>query len=71
MHGCLMFTKDVNRTCDELEEAGCVVERDDQAGTVTVKDDGTVVYRAIQKGFGQPWIVMFEDSKRIGWEKPT
>lgn len=40
-----------------MENAGLTVEKDFYAGTVIAKFKKTEVYRAIEKGRDQPWIV--------------
>ncbi len=65
-----MFTKEVEEVAKNLKSNGCVVNRDKSAGTIEVKDteDGDLfVFRAIEKGPGQPWIGMFYDTARIKW----
>jgi hypothetical protein len=63
----LIQTATVNGYCRMLRENDCVVDRDDEAGTVVAKDGDAVVFKAIQKGRGQPWIASFHDSDRIQW----
>jgi len=53
-----------------LYEQGCDVKSDADAGTVEVKDGDDVVFRGLEKGRGQPWIVMHYNSDRITWQKP-
>lgn len=67
---CLSTTKTVRAFLDRLEADGCEVVLDLGAGTAVATDDGLVVYRALQKGRGQPWIVRCMDSARINWAKP-
>lgn len=64
-------------TTDVLEEYlarlhanDCQIQRDRDAGTVTVLDGEHRVLAAIQKGRGGPWIVRFLDSDRIHWARP-
>ncbi len=64
---CLSTTKVVREFLDRLEADGCEVKLDLEAGTATATDDGEVVYRALQKGKGQPWIVRCTNSRRISW----
>jgi hypothetical protein len=67
MKGSLMTTEFVDQCCNQLAEVGCVVERNEEAGTVVAKDGSTVVLRAIHKGEGQPWLAIFYGSDRIHW----
>ncbi len=65
-----MLTPEVDEVVKNLEANECVVNRDKSPGTIEVKDtqDGDLfVFRAIQKGRGQPWIGMFYDTARIKW----
>lgn len=57
-----------------LEANDCLVKRRGLSGTVEVYDDDNVVLQALEKGYGQPWIVRFYESDRIKWtlkETPT
>jgi hypothetical protein len=54
---------------EKLEAEGCTVEHDHLAGTVRVKDDGEVVYMALQKGFDGPWIVACYNTPRMTWNE--
>ena len=56
----LLTIEHVNAMVGALDDTGSfVVVRDIWAGTVVVtgRKTGTEVYRAIEKGTGQPWIV--------------
>jgi len=64
---CLSTTKVVREFLDRLKADGCEVKLDLDAGTATATDGGVVVYRALQKGKGQPWIVRCTNSRRISW----
>jgi hypothetical protein len=69
MSACLMLTKDLDDQIADLEAVGCDIDRDDDAGTVDVRDADQLVLTAIQKGNSmQPWIVRFIESDRIKWK---
>ncbi len=62
-----MLTPEVKEVVKNLVANGCVVNRDNAAGTIEAKDGDLFVFRAIQKGRCQPWIGMFYDTARIKW----
>lgn len=64
---CMAETKKVQAAIANLRANHCVVLGGIQSGFVTVKDNGKIVYRALQKGDGQPWIVSWYNSDRIQW----
>lgn len=66
----LMLTETVNEQAKLLRDNGCVVVIDRDAGTVVAKDGDEYVFKAIQKGRGQPWIGMFFETDRVKWN-PT
>jgi hypothetical protein len=65
---CLATTATVRNTLAGLTFAGCEVDGSISAGHLSVYDDLTLVYRALQKGKGQPWIVSAYNSERITWK---
>jgi len=66
---CMSKTSIVLAKVDDLKELGCTATVDREAGTVEVKDGDVVVYKALQKGKGQPWIVRCVNSERVWWQK--
>ncbi len=65
---CLTDTKTVKSFMKQLKDAGCEVMEDyKDACIVEAKDGDTVVYKGIQKGRGQPWIVRTNSTERIKW----
>jgi hypothetical protein len=64
---CLSHTKTVADTLDDAMANGCTKEGGIRDGFLTIKDGETVLYRALQKGTGQPWIVAGYESERIKW----
>jgi hypothetical protein len=66
----MLKTADVDRFASDLEANACKVKRDRHAGTVQAFDGDKVVFWALQKGGGGPWIARFTDSDRITWARP-
>jgi hypothetical protein len=66
-HACMATTETVKHYVERLEVEGCEVSR--QPECYIVVDDGTVVYHALQKGHGGPWIVLCRNSRCITWEE--
>jgi hypothetical protein len=60
-------TKTVRKAVDGLLVNGCVMTGSIKDGHLTVKDNGKIVYRALQKGPSGPWIVSYYNSDRIHW----
>lgn len=67
-YSCLITTENLDPIIVGLQANDCIVERDNEAGTVTVRDGDVNVLRAIQKGHKGPWIALFRDSDRIKWQ---
>lgn len=58
----LLNTEHVKAMTSALEGAGVFkVEKDWQEGTVTATHGKKEVFKALQKGKGQPWIVRYHD----------
>jgi hypothetical protein len=66
-HVCLATSETVHAALKMLRANECEVDLDKKAGTVTVRDGEAIVYQAIQKSRGGPWIVCCTDSDRIRW----
>jgi len=49
----------VNQKAKEVIANGGTVTRDKSAGTVVANFGSDVIFKAIRKGHGQPWIVMY------------
>lgn len=62
---CMTDTKTVKRFMADLLANDCECVLDLQAGTAEAKDGNITVYKALQKGKGQPWIVAYENTERI------
>lgn len=61
------MTKLLNKThvkamVKAMKSAGLRLEVDYEAGTVIAYHDDKVIYRALEKGKGQPWIVRHVDA---------
>lgn len=69
MSVCMATTKTVKWAVGELETAGCKVVADWTIGTIKVTDGDIVVYQAIQKGPGQPWIVRYCNGPTFRWRE--
>lgn len=54
----------------QLVANGCTIESDGYVNHVKCFDGDTVVFAALSKGPGQPWIVRFTESDRIKWHGP-
>ena len=65
---CLELTATVDEFIAALKFNGCEIRRDKDARTVEAFDDGVTVFRAIQKGNRQTWIVSFYETDRIKWK---
>jgi len=63
----MLRTKQVKEYLDNLKTAGMDVKHDAKAGTAEVKDGEVVVFKAIQKGKGGPWIVKYANSDNVKW----
>src|SRR5262249_2074743 len=66
-YSCLATRETVRAALRMLRAADCKVDLDEEAGAVTVHDGDAIVYQAIEKGRGQPWIVCCSDSDHIKW----
>lgn len=64
----LADTETVKKFIRQLKDDGCEVMEDyENALVVEAKDGDVSVYRGIQKGRNQPWLVMCRDSDNIKW----
>ncbi len=63
----MLMTKAVKEYLKQLKTAGMEVKYDAKAGTAEVKDGDVVVFKALQKGNGQPWIVQYKDGDNVKW----
>lgn len=61
-------TTTVKAALKGLKDQGCDVTLNTKAGTAEAKDGAVVVYKALQKGRGQPWIVRTSNSDRVTWK---
>jgi hypothetical protein len=50
---------------------GCSVEHDKSSGTAKAFHNGDVVFRALQKGKGGPWICRFVNTDEVTWAGTT
>jgi hypothetical protein len=60
-------TKTVLKFLEDLKNKGCTIAHDPDAGTATAHDGTVCVYRALQKGKRQPWIVRTSNGPNVQW----
>lgn len=58
---CMAETATVKEALNQLEAQGLEVERDFTGGVAKAKLRGVVLYWAMQKGKGGPWIVRISE----------
>jgi hypothetical protein len=63
----LLMTERVLTILCDAGSTGCYVEHDKSAGTAKAYDDENLVFQAIQKGRGGPWICRFVQTEQITW----
>ena len=63
----MLLTPAVKEYIARLKAAGMTTTFDKDAGTAEGKDGDTVVFKAIQKGKGAPWIVRYTNSGQVKW----
>lgn len=69
---CLASTETVKTTVASLESNGCkVTEGSYREGYMTVSEGDKPVYKVLQKGHRQPWIVIMYNGDRVRWQKAT
>jgi hypothetical protein len=68
---CMLLTKDVTNYLRQLKRNGCTTTRDNDAGVAEARDGDQIVFKALQKGQGQHWIVRYLNSDRIQWDRST
>jgi hypothetical protein len=67
-YACMATTNVVKAAVANLTHNECRIEADYEVGIVQAFDGDAIVYRALQKGEGQPWIVSCFNSQRIHWD---
>jgi hypothetical protein len=67
----LLTTDRVESILRDAVSKGCYVEHDKSAGTVRAHHSGDVVFQALQKGNGGPWICRFVNTDQITWTGST
>jgi hypothetical protein len=63
----LLTTEQVESILRDAVRNGCYVEHDKSAGTAKAFHGGDLVFQAIQKGTGGPWIGRFVTTDQITW----
>jgi hypothetical protein len=66
----MLKTPAVKAYLQMLKQAGCAVKLDTKTGTAEAFDGDAPVFRALQKGPGNPWIVRYQNSDRVTWNQP-
>jgi hypothetical protein len=67
----LLTTDRVESILRDAVAKGCYVEHDKSAGTAKAHRNGDLVFQAIQKGKGGPWIGRFINTEHITWTGTT
>jgi hypothetical protein len=67
----LLTTDRVLSILRDAVSKGCFIEHDKRAGTAKAFHDGVLVFQALQKGKGGPWISRFVNSEDITWTGST
>ena len=67
----LLTTDRVESILRDAVSKGCYVEHDKSAGTAKAYHDGDLVFQALQKGKGGPWICRFLNTEHITWTGAT
>jgi hypothetical protein len=67
----LLTTDTVESILRDAVAKGCYVEHDKSAGTAKAHRDGDLVFQALQKGKGGPWICRFVNTESIKWTGAT
>lgn len=58
----LLTTEEVTAQVKAMDQAGLELDVDYKAGTVVARSKGVVLYRALQKGSSDAWIVRHLDN---------
>ena len=67
----LLTTERVKSILRDAVAKGCNVEHDKSAGTAEAYHDENLVFQALQKGKGGPWICRFINTEHITWSGET
>jgi hypothetical protein len=67
----LLTTERVLSILSDAVGKGCYVEHDKSAGIAKAHRDGDLVFQALQKGKGGPWICRFINTKSVDWTGAT
>ena len=63
----LLTTERVLSILRDAVSKGCFIEHDKSAGTAKAYHNGDLVFQALQKGKGGPWIYRFVNTEHITW----
>ena len=67
----LLKTEKVLSILRDAVSKGCFIEHDKSGGTAKAFHDGNLVFQALQKGNGGPWICRFVNTDQITWTGAT
>jgi hypothetical protein len=67
----LLKTERVLSILRDAVSKGCYVEHDKSGGTAKAFHDGALVFQALQKGKGGPWMCRFISTDHITWSGTT
>jgi hypothetical protein len=67
----LLTTDKVESILRDAVAKDCFVEHDKSAGTAKAFCNGDLVFQAIQKGKGGPWICRFVKTEEVSWTGTT
>jgi hypothetical protein len=63
----LFSTERVESILRDAVSTGCYIEQSKCDGTAKAYRDGDLVFQALQKGKGEPWICRFINSQHLTW----
>jgi hypothetical protein len=67
----LLTTERVESILRDAVSKGCYIEHSKSDGTAKAYRDGDLVFQALQKGRGGPWICRFLNTDSITWTGTT
>ena len=67
----LLITDRVESILRDAVAKGCYIEHDKSSGTAKAFHSGHLVFQALQKGKGGPWICRFVNTDQVTWTGAT
>jgi hypothetical protein len=67
----LLMTNAVESILRDAVAKGCYIEHDKSSGTAKAFHSGHLVFQALQKGKGGPWICRFVNTESVNWAGTT